>query len=168
MQPYTHEVVTLWYRAPELLLEAPLYGPAVDLWACGCVIAEIATSQPLFTGGTEVEMLMKIFCALGTPTEETWPGVSRLPHFNPSFPRFHRKLEWDRLRASGMEQHTRSTVASSAIRAESSATADADTVLLRDLLHGLCRLDPSARLTADDALRHPYFDSLREPECLID
>lgn len=83
---YTHEVVTLWYRAPEVLLGAPRYSYPIDVWSIGCIFSEMATRKPLFHGDSEIDQLFKIFRILSTPTEETWPGVSELPDFKPSFP----------------------------------------------------------------------------------
>merc|ERR1719265_969519 len=85
---YTHEVVTVWYRPPEILLGAPLYSLPVDIWSIGCVLGEMATGQPLFAGDSEIDTIFKIFQKLGTPTEQTWPGVSELPDFKPTFPKW--------------------------------------------------------------------------------
>lgn len=83
---YTHEVVTLWYRAPEVLLGAPRYSCAIDIWSIGCIFSEMVTRRPLFHGDSEIDQLFKIFRILSTPNEETWPGVSDLPDYKPSFP----------------------------------------------------------------------------------
>ncbi|KFD46618.1 hypothetical protein M513_12517 [Trichuris suis] len=79
LKPYTPVVVTLWYRAPELLLGVKEYSTAIDLWSVGCIFAELLTLKPLFPGRTEVEQLNRFFKMLGTPNEETWPGYSELP-----------------------------------------------------------------------------------------
>lgn len=88
IRAYTHEVVTLWYRAPEILLGSPIYGPAVDIWAIGCIFAEMYTRKALFPGDSEVDQIFRIFRTLGTPTEETWPGVTKLPDFQGTFPQW--------------------------------------------------------------------------------
>merc|ERR1719326_1126407 len=80
---YTHEVVTVWYRAPEILLGSALYSVPVDIWSVGCIIAEMATGAPLFAGDSEIDTLFKIFQKLGTPTEQMGPGISDLPDFKP-------------------------------------------------------------------------------------
>ena len=72
--------MTLWYRAPEVLL-GTTYATPVDLWSCGCILAELFLRKPLFPGQYEVDQLGKIFLALGTPTEDTWPGIGSLPDF---------------------------------------------------------------------------------------
>ncbi|MCO5573685.1 hypothetical protein L7F22_027459 [Adiantum nelumboides] len=78
LKSYTHEVVTLWYRAPEVLLGATHYSTPVDIWSIGCIFAELAQKQPLFPGNSELQQLMYIFRLLGTPDEIIWPGVSKL------------------------------------------------------------------------------------------
>jgi len=78
---YTHMVVTRWYRAPELLFGAKNYGVGVDVWAVGCILAELLLRVPFLAGETDLDQLAKIFLALGTPTEESWPGLTSLPDF---------------------------------------------------------------------------------------
>ena len=78
---YTHIVVTRWYRAPELLFGARNYGTGVDVWAVGCILAELLLRIPFLAGDTDLDQLAKIFQALGTPTEENWPGHNKLPDF---------------------------------------------------------------------------------------
>jgi serine/threonine protein kinase len=88
----THEVVATWYRCPEILLGAKQYSTAIDIWSIGCIIAELASDEPLFPGaGPEIVQLILIFQLLGTPTEETWTGVTQLRDYNPMFPRWHAK-----------------------------------------------------------------------------
>merc|ERR1711933_51501 len=82
----THEVVTVWYRPPEILLGATLYSVPVDLWSIGGVAAEMATGAPLFAGDSEIDTIFKIFQKLGTPTTEQWPGLAELPDFKCTFP----------------------------------------------------------------------------------
>jgi serine/threonine protein kinase len=83
---YTHEVVTLWYRAPELLLGERHYTPAVDVFSVGCILAEMVNGRPAFRGDSDMAQLQKYFQALGTPTEATWPGVSQLRGHSANFP----------------------------------------------------------------------------------
>jgi len=84
-------VVTLWYRAPEILLGGKQYATAVDIWSIGCIFAEMVMRAPLFPGDSEIDELFRIFRVLGTPTEETWPGVSQYRDFKPSFPKWSAK-----------------------------------------------------------------------------
>ncbi|XP_020524007.1 cell division control protein 2 homolog A isoform X2 [Amborella trichopoda] len=88
VRTFTHEVVTLWYRAPEILLGSRHYSTPVDVWSVGCIFAEMVNQRPLFPGDSEIDELFKIFRILGTPNEETWPGVNSLPDFKSSFPKW--------------------------------------------------------------------------------
>lgn len=131
---YTHEVVTLWYRAPEILLGARKYSTPVDIWSIGCIFAEMVSRTPLFPGDSEIDQLHKIFMALGTPTEEMWPGVTELPDHKPTFPKWPPKsiaLTVSKLDPKG-----------------------------QDLLSKMLTYNPAQRITAKDALNHPYFDDL--------
>mmetsp|Transcript_68942 Transcript_68942/g.202377 ORF Transcript_68942/g.202377 Transcript_68942/m.202377 type:complete len:313 (+) Transcript_68942:88-1026(+) len=131
---YTHEVVTVWYRPPEILLGGALYSVPVDLWSIGCVMAEMATGAPLFAGDSEIDTIFKIFQKLGTPTEQMWPGVSELPDFKPTFPRWPAR-GWDAIR------NTKAQVGTDGI----------------DLLEKLMTYDPKKRLSARKALQHQYL-----------
>ncbi|KAL3513451.1 hypothetical protein ACH5RR_026168 [Cinchona calisaya] len=86
--PLTSRVVTLWYRAPELLLGATDYGIAIDMWSIGCILAELYSGKPIMPGRTEVEQMHKILKLCGSPSEEYW-RKSKLPHatsFKPQHP----------------------------------------------------------------------------------
>jgi serine/threonine protein kinase len=135
LRTYTHEVVTLWYRAPEILLGEQHYRPAVDIWSVGCIMAEMATRMPLFPGECEIHQLFLIFRLLGTPSEDTWPGVSMLQDYKVSFPQW-KAPDW-----------------------RASMTCIDDVGI--DLLKGLLRYNPIDRLTAAQALAHPWFDEVR-------
>ena len=131
---YTHEVVTVWYRPPEILLGAKLYSVPVDLWSIGCVIGEMATGAPLFAGDSEIDTIFKIFQKLGTPSEQVWPGVSELPDYKASFPKWPPR-GWAQIR------NTKQQVGTDGI----------------DLLENLMCYDPRRRLPARRALQHAYF-----------
>ena len=73
VRAYTHEVVTLWYRAPEILLGVRHYSTQVDVWSIGCIFAEMINCKPLFPGDSEIDELFKIFKILGTPNETLLP-----------------------------------------------------------------------------------------------
>ena len=88
LRTYTHEVVTLWYRAPEILLGGKQYSVPVDIWSVGTIIPEMVTGQPLFPGDSEIDELFKIFRLLGTPNEGLWEGVSQVGRAPPP-PRHH-------------------------------------------------------------------------------
>uniref|UniRef100_H3G5R2 Cyclin-dependent kinase 2 homolog n=1 Tax=Phytophthora ramorum TaxID=164328 RepID=H3G5R2_PHYRM len=128
---YTMEVVTLWYRPPEILMGVRGYSSAVDIWSVGCIFAEMAQGKPLFTGISEIDQLFQIFSKLSTPTSETWPGFSSLPNYHFEFPHWKRR-PLNRL-FPGISD------------------------LGIDLLTKLLVYNPDQRITAEDALRHPYF-----------
>jgi len=77
-KPLTVQVVTLWYRSPELLLASSDYGPGIDMWAVGCIFAELMLRTPYLPGTSDFSQLDTIFRALGTPTEKEWPGFEAL------------------------------------------------------------------------------------------
>ena len=131
---YTHEVVTVWYRPPEILLGAKLYSVPVDLWSIGCVIGEMATGAPLFAGDSEIDTIFKIFQKLGTPSEQVWPGVGELPEYKASFPNWLPR-GWAQIR------NTKQQVGTDGI----------------DLLEKLMCYPPTRRLFACRALQHTYF-----------
>ena len=94
----THEVMTLWYRAPEILLNQEKYSPVVDIWSAGHVVITMIQGDSLWKGENEIDMIFRIFrwvslspmitSTLGTPTEEIWPGVTQLPFYNKEFPKW--------------------------------------------------------------------------------
>jgi len=131
---YTHEVVTVWYRAPEILLGSVLYSLPVDIWSIGCIMGEMATGRPLFAGDSEIDTIFRIFKKLGTPTEDQWPGLSNLQDWKPTFPKF-KGLGWAKLRNT-LEQ------------------VGPDGV---NLLERLTHYDPKQRISARGAMVHPYF-----------
>ncbi|XP_064458013.1 cyclin-dependent kinase 1-like [Ornithodoros turicata] len=128
---YTHEVVTLWYRAPEVLLGSPRYSTPIDIWSIGCIFVEMSNKKPLFHGDSEIDQLFRIFRTLGTPTEESWPGVAKLPDYKPTFP------SW------------KDNILGSMI-----SNMDSDAI---DLLKKMLIYDPATRISARDTLEHPYF-----------
>jgi len=134
VRTYTHEVVTLWYRAPEILLGGKQYSTPVDIWSIGCIFAEMVTRSPLFPGDSEIDQLYRIFRCFGTPNEETWPGVSSHPDYKSTFP------QWN---AIPLKQ----------------AVEGLDELGL-DLFTKMMHYEPSKRISARDALRHPFFDDL--------
>lgn len=134
LRNYTHEVITLWYRPPEILLGSKFYSLPVDIWSTGAIIAEMITRHPLFPGDSEIDELFSIFKILGTPTEETWPGVSEFPSYSSTFPKFRRKKLSDVIR-------------------------NADPLVL-DLIEKMLEYDPAKRISAKEALEHPYFNEL--------
>eukprot|EP00929_Paragymnodinium_shiwhaense_P075266 TRINITY_DN38471_c0_g1_i1.p1 TRINITY_DN38471_c0_g1~~TRINITY_DN38471_c0_g1_i1.p1 ORF type:complete len:325 (-),score=31.50 TRINITY_DN38471_c0_g1_i1:188-1162(-) len=97
LKPYTQELATVWYCAPEILMGQRVYGPRIDVWSMGCILAEMATSRPLFPSDCQIDALYQIFRMLGTPTEADWRGVAQLPHYKlRTFPKWRSQI--DRLR----------------------------------------------------------------------
>lgn len=133
IRTYTHEVVTLWYRAPEILLRSPHYGPSVDLWSLGCIFAEILTKKVLFPGESEIDQIYRIFRTLGTPDDQRWPGFSQLPDYR-EFPKFNNR---------GLDNYVED---------------DDDAI---DLLTKMLEYDPATRISARIALRHRYFINVK-------
>ncbi|XP_065427440.1 cyclin-dependent kinase 20-like isoform X1 [Chrysemys picta bellii] len=79
---YSHQVATRWYRAPELLYGARKYDEGVDLWAVGCIFAELLNNSPLFPGENDIEQLCCVLRVLGTPSPRVWPEITELPDYN--------------------------------------------------------------------------------------
>lgn len=82
----THEIVTLWYRAPEVILGSSDYDGSIDVWSLGSILFELYAGKSLFDSKTEIATLMRIFALVGTPTEENCPGCSAWANFSTSFP----------------------------------------------------------------------------------
>ncbi|VDL57340.1 unnamed protein product [Hymenolepis diminuta] len=85
---YCHEIVTLWYRAPEIILGSKVYSTAIDIWSTGCIAYEMYTGNILFQGDCEIDQLFKIFQRLGTPRVDEWPDLENMPDYNEEFPQF--------------------------------------------------------------------------------
>ncbi|KAK9378381.1 kinase-like domain-containing protein [Kockiozyma suomiensis] len=135
---FSNEVVTLWYRAPDVLLGSRTYSTSIDMWSAGCIMAEMYTGRPLFPGTTNEDQLQRIFRLMGTPSEQTWPNVTQLPNYRPNFPVF-----------PPQDLH--------AILPQIERPA-------LDLLCSLLQLQPENRISAKDALNDPWFQDLRSPE----
>ncbi|VDP99816.1 unnamed protein product [Trichobilharzia regenti] len=143
LEPDVVKVVTLWYRAPEILLGAQRYSCAVDIWSMGCIFAEVATKEALFRGDSEIDQLFRIFRLLGTPSEEVWPGVSSLPEYQKkNFPM------WRNAKLPAQDNISKAF--------NEPALA---------LLQAMLIYEPSRRITAREALLHPYFSDL--DKCLV-
>jgi len=82
MKNYSHEVVTLWYRAPDVLMGSKKYSTPIDIWSIGCIFAEMSNGRPLFPGSNPSDELLRIFKLMGTPDPEQWPAVKELPEWS--------------------------------------------------------------------------------------
>ena len=79
LEPMTPMVVTLWYRAPELLFGSKTHSAAIDIWAAGCILGELLAHHPIMPGRSEIHQIELIVEMFGTPNDTIWPGFSRLP-----------------------------------------------------------------------------------------
>jgi cyclin-dependent kinase 12/13 len=132
---YTNPVVTLWYRAPELLLGSNSYTMSIDVWSVGCCFAELLNSGPIFNAPNEPKMLEQIYQHCGSPNEETWPDISQLRFFNDLQP----KKVYPRVLSTLFKDNPK-----------------VDSVTM-DLLDKMLIMNPNERITAKQALEHEYF-----------
>ncbi|KAI0750807.1 kinase-like domain-containing protein [Daedaleopsis nitida] len=136
---YTNRVITQWYRPPELLLGTTVYGPEVDMWSAGCIMLELYTKKPVFQGADELQQIYVIYKIMGTPTTDSWPGVTSLPWYelfkpNEFIPNRFRELFKKWLSPAGL-----------------------------DLAEQLLDYNPERRVTAAQALEAPYFNQEHPP-----
>ncbi|KAJ2702286.1 cyclin-dependent kinase 5 [Coemansia sp. IMI 209128] len=170
VRSYSHEVVTLWYRAPDVLMGSRQYDTSIDIWSIGCIFAEMSTGRPLFAGNSIDDQVLQIFKIMGTPIDtlasaqaplqqqqqhlhqpmagfavangshddymrRAWPGCTQLPEWKSNVPIYSSvPLEplLPKLSAKGI-----------------------------DLLRRLLEYAPEKRISAEQALLHPYFDELK-------
>ncbi|EDO41147.1 predicted protein, partial [Nematostella vectensis] len=130
--PYTDYVSTRWYRAPEVLLRSTNYSSPIDIWAVGCIMAELYTLRPLFPGSSEVDEIFKVCSVLGPPKPDEWPEGHKL--------------------ASAMNFKFPQTKATSLHSLIPNASAEA-IQLMQEMLFW----NPKKRPTAAQALHFPYF-----------
>lgn len=141
LKAMTPLVVTLWYRAPELLLGAKTYNANIDMWSVGCIFGELLCKKPLFRGTTEPEQLKAIFDVMGTPAEADWPGVGNLPGYK-------------KLNLTKTSNQLRKLFPAQALLSGSQIALSDQGF---DLLSRMLNANPDKRITADEALLHPYF-----------
>jgi len=161
------EMKRLWYRAPELVLRDEIYGPKVDAWSVGCLLAEAASGRPLFQSDSEIDHLFRVFRTLGTPTPASWPEVVGMKNFSPKFPIYA---------GFSLAQVTRASCCDSAVERDillSEAQVDRREIIEHLMLvaavlgpEGMLVLDrlvtvpPSARAGCDATLDSPFFSNL--------
>jgi len=138
IKTYSNEVVTLWYRPPDVLLGSVDYSTSIDMWGVGCIFAEMVSGKPLFPGQQNDDQLLLIWRVLGTPTEKVWPGVSLLPDYDADLwelcPPVRLETEIPRLGKVGQA-----------------------------LLEKFLIYSPTDRISAHDAMLDPYFQCLDIP-----
>lgn len=136
VRKFTHEVVTLWYRPPDILMGNTKYSTTVDIWGVGCIFAEMCTGRPLFCGATESDQLVKIFKLVGTPARHEWPEMRDLSRYKPNMPKYPPQslaTACSRLSEAGI-----------------------------DLLTKMLKPNPAQRIDVETAMKHPYFNDLWE------
>ena len=136
VRSYTHEVVTLWYRAPDVLMGSKRYTTTVDIWSIGCILAEMHNGRPLFPGTNDADQLDHIFRGLGTLNDQVYPGVNALSDYKPTTYRQYPMPDSLSHLVQGLP---------------------ADGV---DLLERMLQFDPGRRITAIEALDHRFFNDL--------
>lgn len=130
-------ICSRYYRAPELIFGATEYTTAIDIWSAGCVLAELLLGQPLFPGESGVDQLVEIIKVLGTPTRE------EIKCMNPNYTEF----KFPQIKAHPWHKIFHKRMPPEAV----------------DLVSRLLQYSPNLRSTALEALIHPFFDELREP-----
>jgi cell division cycle 2-like protein len=146
---YTNWVVTLWYRAPELLLGTKNYSEKIDIWSIGCIFAELILREPLMAGKNEMDQLACIFRVLGNPTDERFPA-------------------WKDLKYAGKvalnKKHNKSQLR---MKFPLKSLSDEDPMFLsnegHDLMQQMFAYDASKRISAAEALKHPWFQEDPKP-----
>ncbi|ROT60625.1 cyclin-dependent kinase 11B [Penaeus vannamei] len=142
LKHYTPIVVTLWYRAPELLLGSKQYSTHIDVWSVGCIFGELLGMEPMFPGKSEIDQLNKIFKDLGTPSEKIWPGYSQLP--------LVKKTQFADYPYNHLRERFKTRLSDQGF----------------NLLNRFLTYNPPKRITCQEGLYHEYFD--KEPPLPID
>ena len=127
---YTQEVITLWYRPPEILLGSKTYDTSADIWSAGCIIAEMKLKKPFMAGESEIAQLFKIFSTFGTPHDDIWPGVTKLAYYSLKFPQW--KNNGNLLKMFESKEFV-------------------------DLQEKMLAMNPNARINGHDVLSHPFL-----------
>ena len=129
-KPLTQGVITIFYRAPEICFGAKYYSFSIDIWSAGCILAEMLLSKVLFQGRDDLEILTQIFTLLGVPNDSNWPDAKQLESYTPfkGGPPITIKKKFEDFSEE-----------------------------CKDLLEKMLVLDPNKRISANEALKHPYF-----------
>lgn len=130
---YTNRVITLWYRPPEILLGSTSYGREIDIWGIGCLLLELFTRRAVFQGTNEVDQLWKIYDIMGTLRTSDWPDADKLPWFEMLRPNYHTESKFWKKFGNLLSPEC------------------------FNLAKSLLEMNPEKRITAENALKHPYF-----------
>jgi len=144
VKKYSHEAVTLWYRAPDVILGSTNYGFSVDMWSVGCIFAEMVVGRPIFNGLTDAEQLYKIFKLLGAPTSQSFPQMHH-------YPAYKTVMESDK---GGLLKNSFPGTFDDFVRRTDLKKLGEDGV---DLLRSMLAFDPANRISATKALQHPFL-----------
>ena len=139
-ESYTAKMVTLWYRAPELLFGSKEYGPPVDMWSVGCILGELLLHRPLLPASTEAAQVTLLCELLGAPSARIWPEVDGLPL-------------WGKL---SLPDQPYNELATKFAQVQPGKPA-------LDILNKMLTYDPKQRITAAEAQRHAYLISTVPP-----
>ena len=142
IRPYTREVLTLWYRAPEMMLGMCNYSTGLDIWSIGCMFGELFLKKPLFVGDSEIDQLFKIMQVFGTFNEDILPGYKSFPFYNQEFPFWKPK---------GLRNYL---VENTQVLFDEQAL---------DLIEKMLVIDPIKRISCREMISHPFFDGVKCP-----
>ncbi|KAG0221869.1 regulator of ime2 [Actinomortierella wolfii] len=137
-EPNVSYICSRYYRAPELIFGATNYTTNIDVWSTGCVMAELMLGQPLFPGESGIDQLVEIIKVLGTPTRE------QIKTMNPNY----MEHKFPQIKPHPFSKIFRSRTPPEAL----------------ELISRLLEYTPSRRFTPIEAMTHPFFDELRNPE----
>lgn len=184
LHKYTHEIATLWYRAPEVLMNIECYTTAVDIWSIGCIIAELLYGIPLFSGDSEIGQLFIIFQTTGTPNTNNYPDCLLLPDYKVTFPQWSKKPVENRIRKllkdkieyitehinetihntgelNDMDQYEQQQYIQNKIKDSiepfNSMLQQSFNADAMELIEQCIVLNPTKRINALDALKHKFF-----------
>ncbi|KAJ5068219.1 cyclin-dependent-like kinase 5 [Anaeramoeba ignava] len=132
------EVVTLWYRPPDVLLGNLKYGTSIDIWSTGCIFAEMYIKKPLFRGKSPKNQLKKIFKKMGTPSKEAWPSVVKLP---------------------GWSEYNFQEYPGKTLQELVPTMEDPEGF---DLLSRMLQCNPAKRCSAKEAMKHSFFNDIKK------
>ena len=139
LRPYTKEILTLWYRAPEMLLGTNTYSIGLDMWSLGCIFVELFCGKPFVTGDSEIDQLFKLFQIFGTFNDVILPGYKNYPFFSEEFPFWH---------PLGLRNYL---LERTVVKMDERAL---------DLAEKMLRVDPCKRISCREALKHKFFEGV--------